>query len=104
MLHCSVREAQRRIDSREFAEWMAEFRLSPWGEQRAELALGQLTAIVANCMAAKGAELQSPDEFVLKYDEPEEEAEPDEEEKQAVAARVWSKLVAAVKTVTRAKR
>ena len=32
MLHCSVKEAQRRIDSSEFADWLAEYELEPWGE------------------------------------------------------------------------
>ena len=44
---CSVREAQHRIDAREFAEWRAYYRLEPWGEDRGDLR----TAILAWLLA-----------------------------------------------------
>ena len=31
MTHTSVKETQRLIDAREFAEWMAVYRANPWG-------------------------------------------------------------------------
>ncbi len=46
-LGCSVREAQQRIDAREFAEWRAYYQLEPWGEDRGDLR----TAILAWLLA-----------------------------------------------------
>jgi len=91
-----VAEAQARVDSREFAEWMAIFKLSPWGEERTELSRGQLTAIVANFMSAAGADDRRPDDYVLKFDALEEDEEPTQEEIDENAARIWAKLERAI--------
>jgi len=44
-------------------EWRAFARLEPFGEQRADLRIGQLTAIVANAMRAKGVKPYSWTDF-----------------------------------------
>lgn len=46
-LGCSVREAQARISSREFGEWMALYRVEPWGDLRGDVQ----AAVVASTMA-----------------------------------------------------
>jgi len=44
-----------RVSSRTLGEWRAFAQLEPFGDQRADLRMGQLTAIVANAMRAKGS-------------------------------------------------
>ena len=62
----SVDEAQQRISSREFSEWIAYSQLEPFTDQRLELMIAQLTAIVAN-IASKGKAYKIED-FLLKID------------------------------------
>lgn len=47
----SVAAAQQSIDAREFAEWMALYRMDPWGEERAYLRAGIVASTIANCAA-----------------------------------------------------
>ena len=43
-----MKELQRRIDSDEFAEWMAEYRVEPWGEDWRQTATLQATLVNLN--------------------------------------------------------
>lgn len=47
----SVKRAQREIDAREFAEWMAAYSVEPWGEERADLRAGIIASTTANVTA-----------------------------------------------------
>lgn len=49
VFHCSVREVQGRIDSREFAEWFAEYLIEPWGDEWKQTASINATMINVNC-------------------------------------------------------
>lgn len=49
MFHCSVRELQQRIDSAEFAEWLAAYEIEPWGDDWRQTAVLQATLINVNC-------------------------------------------------------
>ena len=51
---CSVREAQDRIDSREFAEWRAYWTEEPFAPDRNEHQLGMIAAMIANSLRKKG--------------------------------------------------
>ncbi len=44
----SVREAQERISSREFAEWQAFMRVEPLGDTRLDFWMASLMAMLAN--------------------------------------------------------
>ena len=50
----TVRELLERIDSHELAEWQAYYKLEPWGEERADQRMAQLTVIVANYLRGDG--------------------------------------------------
>lgn len=65
-LGMSVRRAQREIDSREFAEWAAEYRIEPWGEVRQELRNGILASLAVNVAGGKS----KPADFMVKFDQP----------------------------------
>ena len=45
---CTVREAQARCDSREFAEWVAFDQLNPFGQHRVLVLLSELCAMFFN--------------------------------------------------------
>ncbi len=50
----SVRECQRQIDAREFAEWLAFDSISPIGDERRDVMEGQVSFRIAQAFAAKG--------------------------------------------------
>lgn len=47
-LGTTVGELLARISSRELAEWMAYYRIEPWGEERDDLRAGIVASTVAN--------------------------------------------------------
>lgn len=49
-----VRVVLGSLSSTEIAEWMAYYQLEPWGEARADLRIGQLSAMVYNMTRPKG--------------------------------------------------
>ena len=65
-----MREAQERIDSREFAEWIAEYSIEPWGEVRTDLMLAQLCAIMVNAWRGKGVKAAKTIDFMPRFDKP----------------------------------
>ena len=68
-LGMGVAECQRRVDAREFAEWMAFCRLEPFGEWRADLRAGIVACVVAQSMGGKGAKTFRPEDFMPKFGE-----------------------------------
>ena len=79
----SVAEAQSRISSREFAEWMAFYRLEPFGEERADLRMAILAAVIANANRDPKQRKQpyEPKDFMPQFDQPQDtETEPWEQQ------------------------
>ena len=70
MLHCSVREAQQRIDSREFVQWIALYNIEPWGEVRNDFMVAQLCAIMVNAWRGKGSKAVQAADFMPRFDRP----------------------------------
>lgn len=64
----SVEEAQQRISALEFAEWMAYYRIEPFGEDRDDLRHGILCAVIAGLFAPKGKE-PKPEDFIPRFDD-----------------------------------
>jgi hypothetical protein len=62
----SVRRAQHEIDSTEFTEWMAYYRLEPWGDAVADLRHGVLSSLIANANRDSKSRPQpfSPEDFI----------------------------------------
>ena len=71
----TVKQAQREIDSREFAEWMAEYWIEPWGELRADLRSGIIASVLANVNGNK----TKPSDFMPKFNEQPKKAQTEEE-------------------------
>ncbi|QTD91758.1 phage tail assembly protein T [Burkholderia anthina] len=44
----SVRRAQAEIDSSEFTDWIAFYRLEPWGSEIDDLRAGSIVSMIAN--------------------------------------------------------
>lgn len=60
----TVREARERVDSREFTDWMAFNRVSPFVPERGDMR----AALVAWAIAvAHGASDAAPEDFLLKF-------------------------------------
>ncbi len=68
-LGMSVAEAQQRISSREFAEWVAYDRISPFGPERDDLRMGILASLIANVNrdAKKHPKPYKPADFIPEF-------------------------------------
>ena len=60
-----MREAQTRCSPAEFTEWKAFWNLDPWGEERADLRIGQLCAMIGNALRRKGGRKFKVTDFYL---------------------------------------
>lgn len=61
----TVVEAQSRIDSREFAEWIAYYNVEPFGEERGDLRNGIVAAAIVNTAAnRKSGAPATPGDFM----------------------------------------
>lgn len=50
-----MEELGTRMSAAEFGEWMALYQLEPWGEARADVAAGQVAALIANVHRGRDA-------------------------------------------------
>ena len=64
----SVAGAQRQVSSREFAEWLAFWRIEPNSEDRADLRMAMICATLANCNRGKGAPVFKPADFMPDWE------------------------------------
>ncbi len=82
----SVRQAQREIDSAEFAEWMAYYQIEPFGEMVADIRHGLACALLANVNRDRKAQPTpyTPEDFIpwaqqdealILHDDPNQQAE-----------------------------
>lgn len=62
----SVKEAQSKIDSAEFTEWVAYHNLKPFTFDSVENILSIIAAMIANSVSKKGAKQFKPQDFVPK--------------------------------------
>lgn len=63
----SVKEAQTRIDSAEFSEWMAYASIDPFLIDRSENMLAIIASILANIHRPKGHRAFKPEDFIPEY-------------------------------------
>ncbi len=63
----SVRQAQREIDSAEYAEWAAYQTTEPFAYERSENVLSIIACLVANLTRKKGSKAFAPSDFKPKY-------------------------------------
>lgn len=73
----TVRELLARMNSRELAEWMAYYRLEPFGELRADVRAGMVASTIANVHRQPGKAPFGPLDF-LAFPEPQPKAEPED--------------------------
>jgi len=64
----SVKRAQEEIDSREFAYWMAFYRLEPWGRDVEDRPAAMIASIIANTKRPKGRQPYKLSDFQIQYD------------------------------------
>lgn len=63
----SVRRAMAEIDSAEFSEWMAYYRLDPQGQDRADLRAGIVASTVANASRGRKTRAFRPKDFMPDF-------------------------------------
>jgi len=90
----TVRELLARIDSRELSEWMAFFRLEPWGTEVEDLRAGIVAATVANANRdpKKQRKPYRPQDFMPQWDRQRSEEQTPEEQKRIIE--MWHALLA----------
>ncbi len=64
----SVYEAQHRISSHEFAEWLAYDRYDPLGGFREDARAGTIAATIANCNRGKSQRAFTAADFMPKFE------------------------------------
>jgi len=64
----TVRELLGRIGADELAEWMAFYKLEPFGRAVDDFGFGIMAAVTANQNLKKGAKAMSPLDFVPQWD------------------------------------
>lgn len=79
----SVQEAQSKIDSAEFSEWIAYYHIDPFGNERHDLHAGIISSTIANANRAKGTRSFAPKDFMPDYTK--EPGEPKQSLKQMAA-------------------
>lgn len=75
----SVREAQERISSREYAEWVAFSRLEPFGFEAEFLGHAQTAQVIANVNRGKDSDPLEVSDFMPKLPRLAEEREAEDE-------------------------
>lgn len=81
------------MSSRELSEWVAFYRVEPFGEERADLRSALQTATVANMKRGKGKRPFKLSDFLLKFDwSVKEDLRHGQVDQQALAAKVKSVL------------
>jgi hypothetical protein len=76
----TVAELLQRISSRELSEWMAYYRLEPFGDERGDLQAGIVASAVYNVYRdPRKTDPFEPRDFLLEFAEPEEEEKPSEQ-------------------------
>lgn len=75
----TVAELMHRMSAREFSEWMAYYRIEPFGEEVADLrhAIGTAAQVNATIAAAGGKQQMKPDAYRVM---PKEDDRPDSPE------------------------
>lgn len=87
----TVAEMLARISSQELTEWACYYGLEPFGEDRADLRSGIISATVANVNRSEKQEALTPQAFMPKFgQEPAEEPELEEETEEPEA---WRKML-----------
>ena len=56
-----------RCNSRQYAEWQAEYQLDPWGDERADLRAGIIACTIAHVNRAQGKAFK-PSDFMPEFD------------------------------------
>ena len=56
-----------QITSRQLGEWIAYYRIDPWGEERADLRSGIVSSTMANINRKKGAKAFKPSDFMPEF-------------------------------------
>lgn len=60
----TVREMERRMGAREYADWLAYYAAEPFGEDRADLRAGIIASTIANVNRGKGDKPYKPRDFM----------------------------------------
>lgn len=98
----SIRRAQREIDSREFAEWVAEYRIEPWGEIRSDLRAG-IVASAALAPYCKRGQEPRPIDLMPKFGKQATRPKQSEAEMKAIWKRAAAGFGKAAKRAAEAK-
>lgn len=63
-LGMSVKRCQQEIDSDEFANWLAWYRIDPFGEQRSDLRAGIIASATLAPYRKPGSKAAKPEDFM----------------------------------------
>lgn len=67
---CSVKELLSRVGSKELSEWIAYYRLDPFGQERADMRAAVVASIIANVNRDKKQKPYTMMDFMLNFEPP----------------------------------
>ena len=67
----------------ELLEWMAYYKIEPWGEKRADMRAGVIASTIANIFRKKGRKPFKPVDFMLQFEKPKKRKQTADEIKNA---------------------
>jgi len=62
-----VREAQQRINAAEFSEWLMEYKLDPWGGDRADWRAAMIASTMCNIWSGSKNTTYKPADFMPQF-------------------------------------
>ena len=71
----TVKGLLQTVDAKELAEWRAFYNIEPFGEEREDLRAAMVCTVLANINRGKGRPPYRLDDFMLKFDKPEQTTE-----------------------------
>lgn len=83
-LGLTLKEAQAKIDSNEYALWLAAYKMEPWGDLRTELTIANQTTALRRMWGDKDSQIKT---FMLKF-----MTDPEQTVKEMInIAKAWAK-------------
>lgn len=66
VFHCTVTELEEKLGNDEFVEWLAYYRIEPWGEAFEDANHAWTRSVIVNVNRQKGQKAAKPKDFLLQ--------------------------------------
>lgn len=85
----TVNQIGREMSSHELGQWMALYRIEPFGDERNDLHAGIVASTIVNCTPRKDSRQYKPTDFMPRWDR---QDQVDNDPDQKIAKAEWAKV------------